>query len=296
MKLKFVHYFFKDKDGYHKDEDLKQRWESYLYVMNKLAEQSLPLLKEKLIYFAKFKKWSSFKRLIIILCIGGLLYEGGSIGVKATKNYLNNRFGWFDNSTKEITLQYVYVPDTIVMKDYIKTFSAKIGMNESQIIRNFDFVTYYTIDSTKTLKKFLQILGQIESGNDYKKRRVGSQYLGRWAMGDAARRAAGFGTVTYEKFLNTPQIQDAAVVSYIIENYKVLKPYLRRYDNKIIRGYHLTISGMLAMAHNCGPDGVMKFLDSNCKNVPSDANGTSDRFLILGNYDLSSLKPSEKEK
>ena len=69
-----------------------------------------------------------------------------------------------------------------------------------------------------------------------------------------------------------------------------MRIYLKKYNNRIIRGYHLTTSGMLAMAHNVGADAVIGFLNSNCSNVPRDGNGPADRFLILGNYELSSLE------
>ena len=291
MKLRLIHYLLKDKEGYHKDDDLKQRWDTYVYILNVLRLQSFPIIKDKFLYFLKYKKLTTLKRITIGLFLIGSIYLGGKLGVNLVTNYLNTRFGWFQSPQKQNILpQSVYVPDTITMKDYIKTFSLKTGLNQSQIIQNFEFITVYTVDSTKTLKKFLERLGQIESGNNYKSRRIGSQYLGRWAMGDGARRTVGFGSISYDKFLNTPEIQDASVVLYLKHNYEFMKPYLKKYNNKIIRGYHLTISGMLAMAHNAGADAVVRFLNSNCKNVPSDANGSSDRFLILGNYDVSSLE------
>ena len=291
MKLRLIHYLLKDKEGYHKDDNLKQRWDTYVYVLNKLTKQSLPLIKDKFLYFLKYKKITTLKRITIGLFLIGSIYLGGKLGVNLVTDYLNTRFGWFKSPQKQNILpQSIYVPDTITMKDYIKTFSSKTGMNESQIIQNFEFITICTVDSTKTLKKWLERLGQIESGCNYKSRRIGSQYLGYWQMGDAARRMAGFGSVSYEKFLNTPQIQDAAIISYTIENYKIIKTYLKKYDNKIIRGYHLTKSGMLAMSHNCGANDFIKFLNSNCTYIPRDQNGTSDRFLILGNYDVSSIE------
>ena len=291
MKLRFLHYLLKDKEGYHKDEELKQRWDTYLYVLNTLTIQSLPLLKDKFIYFLKYKKWTTLKRILIGVFIVGSVYLGGSMGVKSIKGYLNTKLGWFEEKKESVMLtQTIFVPDTIEMKTYLKNFTYHTGLNEAQILQKFEFITVYTVDSTKTLKKFLERLGQIESGNNYKSRRPGSQYLGRWQMGDGARRTIGFGSISYDKFLNTPEIQDAAVVLLLKYNYDYLKPYLKKYDNKIIRGYHLTKSGLMAMAHNVGADAVLNFLNSGCSNVPRDGNGPSDRFLILGNYDLSSLE------
>lgn len=288
---RLFHYILKDKEGYSKDEILKQRWETYLYILKTLRIQSFPLLKDKFIYFLKFKKLTSLKRFTIFLFLIGSLYFAGKFGISTTQNYLSNRFGWFKNETVGINIvQSVYVPDTIDMKIYIKRFKNQTGLGDGDIVKKFEFVTVYTVDSTKTLKKFLERLGEIESRNNYKVRRPGSQYLGRWQMGDGARRTIGFGSISYDKFLNTPEIQDAAVVLLLKYNYNYLKPYLKKYNNKIIRGYHLTTSGLIAMAHNVGADAVVSFLNSGCSNVPRDGNGPSDRFLILGNYDLSSLE------
>jgi len=289
MKLRFLHYLLQDKKGYHKDDNLKQRWDSYLYVLNGLRKQSYNILRDKFIYFLKYKKWTTFKRLIFGFGIFILLYSGIYYGGKTIVISL----GWDKYFTKEIVIlpqQTVYVPDTIQMDKYIKNFSIQTDLTLKQANEKFEFVIVYTTDSTKTLKKFLERLGEIESRNNYQARRPGSQYLGRWQIGDAARRSVGFGNISYDKFLNTPEIQDAAVVLLLKLNYSTMEKHLKKYNNKIIRGYHLTTSGLLAMAHNVGADAVIKFLNSNCSIVPQDGNGPADRFLILGNYELSSLE------
>ena len=292
MKLTFIHYIFHDKDNYHKDDNLKQRWDIYKHLLGIISKESPPLLKDKFVYFLKFKKLTTLKRLTIGLIFLSFIYFGGLYGGKALVGYVNHRFGFhmFENTIKYIPRIDEYVPDTIPIELRRKNLATSLSLSEKEIDTKFTFIVFYTTDSTKTLKKFLERLGEIESRNDYKSRRMGSQYLGRWQMGDDARRRVGFGNITYDKFLNTPEIQDAAVVLLLKYNYSYLKLYLKRYNNRIIRGYHLTTSGMLAMAHNVGADAVMGFLNSNCSIVPHDGNGPADRFLILGNYDLSTLE------
>lgn len=292
MKLRFLHYLLHDSDNYHHDDSLKQRWDVYKYLLGHVSKESLPLLKDKFVYFLKYKKLTSLKRFLIGAFLLSTVYFGAYYGTRAVVNYINTEFGLhiFETSVKYVPKVDEYIPDTIPVERRRKELSILLNMSESELDKKFNFITFYSVDSTKTLKKFLERLGEIESRNDYKSRRPGSQYLGRWQMGDAARRVVGFGNISYDKFLNTPEIQDAAVVLLLKYNYNYLKPYLKRYNNKIIRGYHLTTSGMVAMAHNVGADAVIGFLNSNCANVPRDGNGPADRFLILGNYDLSSLE------
>lgn len=288
MKLTFLHYLLKDKKNYHKDDDLNQRWEIYKYLLSHISTQSLPLLKDKFFYFLKYRKWSAFKRVGLSTLIGVILWYGGYQGGEE----LFKHFGWIKEEKVSAYIPKIdeYVPDTISIERRIKDLSKSLSLTPTQINQKFMFITVYSVDSTKTLKSFLERLGEIESRNQYDARRLGSQYLGRWQMGDRERRVIGFGNISYEKFLHTPEIQDAAIVLLLKYNYNYMRPYLKKYNNRIIRGYHLTTSGMLAMAHNAGADSVIGFLNSNCAIVPHDANGSSDRFLILGNYDLSSLE------
>lgn len=293
MKLTFIHYIFHDKDNYQHDKKLQQRWDIFKYIVGQISKESLPLLKDKFIYFMKFKKLLSLKRFIIGSLFLAILYFGSYFGTMSVVNYINSKFGLTilqKSVVKDIPRIDEYVPDTISIDKRKKDLSYLLSLNLTEIDKKFTFITFYTVDSTKTLKKFLERLGEIESRNDYKSRRAGSQYLGRWQMGDQARRIIGFGNISYDKFLNTPEIQDAAVVLLLKYNYSYMKTHLKKYNNRIIRGYHLTTSGLLAMAHNVGADAVIGFLNSGCSNVPRDGNGPSDRFLILGNYDLSSLE------
>ena len=296
MKLRILHYFLKDKDDYQHDPNLNQRWDVYKYLINHLGKESPSIIKDKFVYFLKYKKLSTVKRLSVLVTLFLMLYFGGYYAGKS----LFGIMGWnLEKVVYDVSKIQEYVTDTIPVERRIKDLSTSLSMNENQIKKRFSFIVVYTIDSTKTLSKFLDVLGKIESGGDYKARRAGSQYLGKWQMGDDARRVAGFGEQSYEAFLNTPQLQDGAVILLLKHNYDYMKPYFKKFDNRIIRGYHITTSGMLAMAHNVSADAVLKWLKGGCQlgsSVPRDGNGPADKFLILGNYDMSSLNYETSKK
>jgi len=75
MKLTFIHYIFHDKDNYHKDDNLKQRWDIYKHILGVISKESPPLLKDKFIYFLKFKKLTTLKRLFIGLIFLSFIYK-----------------------------------------------------------------------------------------------------------------------------------------------------------------------------------------------------------------------------
>jgi hypothetical protein len=286
---RILHYLLKDKKNYHRDKELSQQWDVYLYLLHQVRQLSWQLIRKKFIYFIKYKKLYLTRVLLILSIFFGSAY----FSIKWLVDH--NPFFEVKRIAKIATVDTLYCPDTIPLNTYIIRTAHIAETTPEKIQKKVSFIVFYTEDSTKTVKKFLERLGEIESRNDYKSRRVGSQYLGRWQMGDAARKVVGFGNISYDKFLNTPELQDAAVILLLKYNYAYMKPYLNRYNNRIIRGYHLTTSGMLAMAHNVGADEVIKFLNSNCSYVPRDGNGPADRFLILGNYNMKSIT-NEEEK
>jgi hypothetical protein len=171
----------------------------------------------------------------------------------------------------------IYVPDSVDTTIYKKQLC----------YTNIKFITIYTESPTKTLDEFRSKLGQIESGNDYQSCRDGSQYWGKYQFGSSARAIIGFEKITKEEFLNTPELQEAALLLLLKKNKEDLLDYIKKYNGKIIRGYHLTESGLLAMAHNVGSNEVKHFLNSECSYIPIDGNGPATKFLILGSYNLN---------
>lgn len=128
----------------------------------------------------------------------------------------------------------------------------------------------YVPDSTKTMDKFLETLGQLESNNDYKAvNQFG--YLGRWQLGQSALKQIGLGSVSKEQFLNNPKLQDAAILMLLKENKRVLHSYIEKYNSTVIQGVLVTESSILA-ACQLSPQGTIKFLTSKGDSVFRDGN------------------------
>jgi hypothetical protein len=186
----------------------------------------------------------------------------------------------------------LYCPDTIPIESYTQRVSKISGISVDKIKNKIFIVIIYSDDSTKTSDKWLKFLGQIES--KCRIRAENGQYWGYWQMGTNARYSTGFGGVSKKDYLNSYDVQKASVIIYLKNNYKILSPYIKKYNNKVIRGYHLTTSGLLAMSHNCGPNGVINFLENGC--IPNDSNIESTRYLTLGNYNVKDILSDEEHE
>lgn len=117
---------------------------------------------------------------------------------------------------------------------------------------------------------FLDAIGHYESSNDYTKvNRFG--YMGRYQFGKSTLKAIGI-NVSKKNFLNDPDLQEEAMQRLMLDNYKSLKRYIRKYDGKVLHGVYVTKSGVLAAAHLGGAGNVRKWFRSG-KNF-ADANGT----------------------
>jgi len=276
--LRILHYILKDKNNYHKDEDLSMNWDTYSYYLSQVRQMSWFLLKKKFIYFLKYKKIYILKLCTFLSIIFGLLIFGGKYVLE------HNSFFEVKRLTSNKKMDTIYVPDSILLTSYIKKISNTLSIKENELLSKLYFVTYYSEDTNKNADKFLEMLSELESRKNFKAEN--GVYWGGWQMGPSARSSAGFGGVSKKEFLGSYEVQKAAVIIYLKRNYTILKPYLDKYNNKIIRGYHLTLSGMLAMSHNCGAQGLISFLNSGCTYIPHDGNIASTNYLTLGNYNI----------
>ena len=163
----------------------------------------------------------------------------------------------------------------------------------------------------KTLENFLNDLGTRESGGNYKAlNKYG--YAGKYQMGEAALIDAGYykkstkiynndwsGTFTGKDnvhsitdFLNNPAAQENAQIIFKKRQWKYLKAVgADKYIGRIINGYTITPSGLLAGAHLKGAGAVKEYLISDGKHNPKDAFGTSVECYIkkFAGYDISSI-------
>lgn len=132
---------------------------------------------------------------------------------------------------------------------------------------------------------FLDELGFKESTNNYK--RVNSfGYMGKYQFGIHTLRSLGY-TVSKQEFLNSPEIQEQAMLDLLQHNKEYLDYYIKKYDGKYRHGVLITESGILAAAHLAGQGNVRRYLRHGIDF--RDGYGTSITYYIkrFGGYDLN---------
>ena len=276
-----------DKNDYHLDPLLKQDVEISDDLLQTTIKYQKNLIPRKIRYFFLYDKLFFLRlaskyllKLFILLLIVGtivvvsLLAFGIDINVKKIPKTDYTQYPVYVPSTGNIE------KDSIIISNYRKTFN-----------KEAKYITFYMKDPSKDYKEWKEKLHGIESNgweNPYEARREGSQYWGKYQMGDFAREAIGLSKITWEKWKTNPELQEAAVRLWVDIIYHDLGNYVKKYDGKFLNGWSITESGIIAMAHNVGPAPVMKWLDNGGMGVvPKDGSGRdATRFLILGNYDL----------
>ena len=123
------------------------------------------------------------------------------------------------------------------------------------------------IDQTDT---FLDAIGMRESSNRYDVVN-GWGYMGKYQFGKRTLKALGY-DVSRKEFLNSPYLQEKAMLDLLHHNRKILKTYIEYWDGKTIHGKRITESGILAAAHLAGPGNVKKFFRKGVEF--KDGNGT----------------------
>jgi hypothetical protein len=282
MKNRLLHYLLKDKNNYYKDEELSNDWEIFEFYLSHVRQMSWILIKKKFLYFIQYKKIYIFKLLLIFSIFIGGIFFGGKFLLE------NNPFIEIKKTVADTIVENIYCPDTINVEQYLERLSRISGKNKEYILARTNIIVVFTEDSTKTSDKWLKALGYIESKNRIDAEK--GQYWGEWQLGTKARQDAGFGEWSKSDFLNNRDVQMVATKIYTKKNYEAIKPYIKKYNNRILKTYHLTESGMLAMAHNCGVGEFIKFLNSGGTYIPVDGNGVkSTNYLTLGNYNIKDI-------
>jgi len=118
--------------------------------------------------------------------------------------------------------------------------------------------------------KFLDAIGMRESSNRYDVVN-GWGYMGKYQFGKRTLKALGY-DVSRKEFLNSPYLQEKAMLDLLHHNRKLLKSYIEYWDGKHINGKRITESGILAAAHLAGPGNVKKFFRKGVEF--KDGNGT----------------------
>ena len=117
---------------------------------------------------------------------------------------------------------------------------------------------------------FLDAIGHRESSNRYDVVN-GWGYMGKYQFGKKTLKALGY-DVSKKEFLNSPYLQEQAMLDLLNHNKKILNNYIEYWDGKKINGKVITESGILAAAHLAGPGNVKRYLKKG-KDF-KDGNGT----------------------
>jgi len=117
---------------------------------------------------------------------------------------------------------------------------------------------------------FLDAIGHRESSNRYDVVN-GWGYMGKYQFGKRTLKSLGY-DVSKKEFLNSPYLQEKAMLDLLNHNKKILQKYINYWDGKTINGTKITESGILAAAHLAGAGNVKRFLKKG--EDFEDGNGT----------------------
>lgn len=282
-----------DKNDYHLDPELQQDVEISDELFKSTIKYQKNLIPRKIKYFLLYDKMF-FLRLLIRSFIKFIL----ALLVIGFTTFLIIIIFDIDVNVKKIPKieNYDNFPIYVQSTNDAKKDSIKIAKYREKYTPEAKFIVFYPKDRNKDFESWKERLHGIESGNwdnPYEAKRDGSQYWGKYQMGESARRSIKMDNMTWEEWKNNPDIQEAAMKMWVNVLYNDLKDVIEKYDGKFVNGWSMTESGMIAMAHNVGPEQVREFLRSGGENVPVDGSGKpATRFLILGNYDLGIKKDS----
>jgi len=140
------------------------------------------------------------------------------------------------------------------------------------------------IIETDQTEDFLNAVGFKESGNNYDiVNKFG--YMGRYQFGKGTLKGLGY-KVTQEEFLNSPEIQERAMMDLLKHNKKKLQKYIDKYGGQTIHGVYITESGILAAAHLGGQGNVKKFFRRGKKFKDGFGTGITTYMEKFAGYDL----------
>ena len=279
-----------DKNDYHLDPLLKRDVEISHELLQSTIKYQKYLIPRKINYFFQYDKLF-FVRLFTKYFLRLLIFIV-SIGIITL--VLLSAFGIDINVKKVPKIDYVQLPVYIPSTGDSEKDSLNVLKYKKTFNKNINFIIFYLKDPTKNYEMWKNGLYGIESkswSNPYEAKRDGSQYWGKYQLGESARKSIGLSDITWEKWKTNPELQEASLRLWIDVLYQILKSDIKKYDGSFLNGWSITESGIIAMAHNVGPEPVKQFLYSGGKNVPKDGSGKdATRFLILGNYDLEIVK------
>lgn len=131
---------------------------------------------------------------------------------------------------------------------------------------------------------FLNKLGYKESGNRYDV--VNSYgYMGKYQFGKSTLEGLGY-YISKEDFLNSPAIQEKAIIDLLRHNKRILNRYIIKYKYSVVNNIYITESGLLAAAHIAGPGNVKKFFEEGRDFKDGYGTYMTDYMTYFAGYEL----------
>jgi len=193
------------------------------------------------------------------------------------------------NSKKSIGLVFVFLictAFTTLGRSIFTQSTLQIPFQEIIKIEPKIEIVHSEIVNKTSHNSFLLAIGNRESSNKYDiVNKYG--YMGKYQFGRKTLNSIGFKDIDNKTFLNSPEIQEAAMIRLLKSNKKILRRQIRRHVGKIVNGVYITESGLLAGAHLAGAGNVKKWL-RNGKRF-KDGLGTSvvSYIELFGGYKLN---------
>jgi len=140
------------------------------------------------------------------------------------------------------------------------------------------------------LKAFLRDISYVESKGKHKtvsKNKMLGKYQFKWSTAKQHLKKWKMHKISEKQFLNRPTLQDSVMLANMKMNEKILKRYIKKYNNKTVHGIKITRAGILAGAQfGAGP--VIEFFDRKGKYPLKDGNGVHVSYYMkkFSNYKL----------
>lgn len=154
--------------------------------------------------------------------------------------------------------------------NYLKADIKKVSKIETKPIEIVELKLKPIEIEINQTEMFLNAIGYRESSNRYDVVNKWG-YMGKYQFGKKTLKNLGY-DISKKEFLNSPHIQEKAMLDLLEHNKNILQPYIDYWEGKTIHGKKITESGILAAAHLAGPGNVKRFLKKG--EEFKDGNGT----------------------
>ena len=141
------------------------------------------------------------------------------------------------------------------------------------------------IKSINQTQIYLNSIGRRESSNRYNVVNKWG-YMGKYQFGRKTLNALGYKHISNKQFLNSPKLQEEAMIKLLKHNKHILRKEIRKYCNTQRHGIYITESGLLAAAHLAGPGNVKKWLKRGKRFRDGLGTDLTEYLQLFGNYKI----------